>query len=288
MYSNLGTRRIGGAFETLAMVAAALSLATFFTFVTSDPASVFLGAVSPLIVGALSLAAAITDMNGKALPSLILIAVSGGLAVVFTLLQLTDPNGLFIISDLLVVSEAPIWLLFWVQDLAPLVVIGLAIYAFVALRGATRVAPLPAGRATALKVTGLVGIVLMGSGLLAVIGTLFWFGTWWIGLIPLIVGVELLYVWLASAIANLAESKGRSWALFFWLALLVSWFIMLIIAAAVSPLETQQKSRTVAETSLQNSEDPGEQIRKLQKLKDEGLLTEAEFNLKKKEMLDRF
>jgi hypothetical protein len=40
-------------------------------------------------------------------------------------------------------------------------------------------------------------------------------------------------------------------------------------------------------TVIEDSKEPSEQIRKLAKLRDDGILTEEEFEAKKKELLDR-
>lgn len=296
MYTNLGSRRIGGAFEALAMIAAALMIGDFFYFVTSlgslDSSYFLTVLVAPLLLGAVALAAAISDMTGKALTTLVLIAVAGGLAALFTLIQLIQFQAIYVIDDLQYVADGSLGFINWIADLAPFVLIGLAVSALVALNNVqdktVRVTAMVPGRATSLKVTGLAGFVIFGSGIYVLIASAMSFGDPTAGIVLAYLGAFIVYIWVASAIANMAEKKGRSWALFFWLALLVSWLIMLIIAAAISPLETApQARRQPVARPASASTDPGDQIRNLQKLKDEGLLTDAEFAEKKKQLLDR-
>ena len=273
MYKNLGSRRIGVAFEAIAMIAAAIFLGNFFSFFGSLSVEVWGFLIGSLLIGALALAAAISDMKGKALSTLVLSAVSGGLALVTTLIGLIQFQGYIDLFTIIV----------------DVIAIALAVYAFVALRNAQSKSPssqpMIDGKSSSLKITGLVGVVLIGAGLISLLLSVM---GWFVSLIPIIAGVQLIYIWVACAIADLAERKGRSWPLFFWLALLVSWVIMLIIAAAITPLGSASapRNQAPAQPSTKGT-DPGEQIRKLQKLKDDGLLTDAEFAEKKKELLAR-
>ncbi len=296
MYSNLGSRRIGGAFEALAMIAAALMIGSFLVLVSLldfiDPAYFLTVLVAPLVLGALALAAAFTDMTGKALPTLILISVAGGLALVLTLLQLIQFQVIYVVDDLQYVINGTLGVTLWIADFAPFVLVALAVSALVALSNAqnkpVRVSPMASGRATSLKVTGLAGIAIIGSGIFVLISSATGWGNPIAAAVLAYVGLFLVYIWVASAIANMAERKGRSWPLFFWLAFLVSWVIMLIIAAAISPLDTAPGERTQpAAPPAGNAADPTEQMRNLQKLRAEGLITEAEFAEKRKQLLER-
>jgi hypothetical protein len=94
----------------------------------------------------------------------------------------------------------------------------------------------------------------------------------------------VLYVALVALIADMAKRKGRSWAVFFWLALLFSPLIMWIIAASISP---QAGSAAYVAPPQSGNPDSTEQLKKLAELRDEGILTKAEFESKKKDLLDR-
>jgi hypothetical protein len=230
-------------------------------------------------------------MGGKARPTFVLIALAGGIAIVSLLLDLLQYQVVFIISNWELLAYGLQYIVVIIASLADYFVIGLAVYVLVSRRklanAPVKSLPLLPGRASSLKLTGFAGLVLIGSslfGLIVLAATGYGSGI----VVPFAIGILLVYIWIASAIANVAEEKGRSWALFFWLALLVSWLIMLIIAASMSPLGAAQPARNGPATPSSNkSDDPGERIRQLQKLKDDGLLTEAEFLEKKKEMLDR-
>lgn len=112
--------------------------------------------------------------------------------------------------------------------------------------------------------------------------------TYFIGLIGVWVGFFILLLGINSLIADLAKSKGRSWAAFFWLSILFSPLIMWIIAATVSPLPgSAAYLAPVVATSNSGSPDIAKEIEKLGSLKEKGLITKAEFEAKKKELLDR-
>lgn len=94
----------------------------------------------------------------------------------------------------------------------------------------------------------------------------------------------VLYFSLFGLIADMAARKGRSWQAFFWLSLLVTPLVMLIIAASISP---QAGSAAYVAPTQSGTPDSAEQLKKLAELRDEGILTKAEFEAKKKELLDR-
>ena len=102
--------------------------------------------------------------------------------------------------------------------------------------------------------------------------------------IVLVTGLLLIWLSLSALIAEMAEAKGRSWAAFFWLSVLFSPLIMWIIAAAISPFAG---SAAYVAPPQSGNPDSTEQLRKLAELRDEGILTKAEFEAKKKELLDR-
>jgi hypothetical protein len=100
-----------------------------------------------------------------------------------------------------------------------------------------------------------------------------------------VIGLGIVIFALAGLVADMAESKGRSWAAFFWLSILLSPLIMWIVAASVSPFPG---SPTFISTGVgPDSIDPADQIKKLSDLQKEGIITKAEFASKKKDLLDR-
>ena len=96
----------------------------------------------------------------------------------------------------------------------------------------------------------------------------------------------VLYVALVALIADMAKRKGRSWAVFFWLALLFSPLIMWIIAASISPLPNSEAYVAPPANQQSGNVDSTEQLKKLAELREAGILTKAEFEAKKKELLD--
>jgi hypothetical protein len=105
----------------------------------------------------------------------------------------------------------------------------------------------------------------------------------------IIAEVLVLYLTLFGFIADMAAKKGRSWAAFFWLSLLVTPLIMLIIAASISPIPGSVAYVTPEGKNPADKDQLDEtvQLRKLAELRDSGILTKAEFEAKKKELLDR-
>ena len=102
--------------------------------------------------------------------------------------------------------------------------------------------------------------------------------------LPLFVlGLLLLSLSLSTLIADTAKRKGRSWAAFFWLSVLVSPVIMGIIVASLgqrSELDFPESGKpTKDERSLES------RLMELQELKDKGLLSDNEFNEAKKKAI---
>lgn len=107
-------------------------------------------------------------------------------------------------------------------------------------------------------------------------------------LIPPVLGIFVIVFALCGLIADMAEAKGRSWAAFFWLSVIFSPLIMWIIAATISPIAgSSTYVAPVAAPSNSGSPDIAKEIEKLGSLKEKGLITKAEFEAKKKELLDR-
>ena len=81
---------------------------------------------------------------------------------------------------------------------------------------------------------------------------------------------------------------GLIYAAFFWLSVLISPLLMWIIAAAISPLPNSNSTGSPAASSQSNaSSQIARDIEELGSLRDRGLITKAEFDSKKKELLDR-
>lgn len=89
--------------------------------------------------------------------------------------------------------------------------------------------------------------------------------------------------WASSAIGRMAEKKGRSYYAFFWLSALINPILMWIIAAAIS----KQPAARTSPAAINTHDEATDQIAKLGALKEQGLITKAEFDAKKRELLDR-
>ena len=110
----------------------------------------------------------------------------------------------------------------------------------------------------------------------------------WVDLVFIFIDVLSLFVIFAASIADKAEKKGRSWEAFFWLSMLFSPILMLIIVELISPLPSSvahSSSESAARASF--SPDLMDQIKKLGDLRDQGLITDQDFEAKKNELLNR-
>lgn len=98
------------------------------------------------------------------------------------------------------------------------------------------------------------------------------------GVLGLVFGI------IASAIGEIAESKGRSYNAFFGLSMLISPIITGLIVSALAPVSKvdSKQAKTVAPDN-----DIASQIGKLNELRQIGALSDAEFDTKKKQLLDR-
>lgn len=109
-----------------------------------------------------------------------------------------------------------------------------------------------------------------------------------LAIVAMLVIPVLIYFGLAGLIGDLAKSKGRSWAAFFWLSVLLSPIILWIVAAAIAPIHNPDSVPDSALSPAANAAtDIANEIEKLGSLKEQGLITEAEFDSKKKELLGR-
>lgn len=111
------------------------------------------------------------------------------------------------------------------------------------------------------------------------------FATYILAFALTIISVFIYWLTLSALIADYAKNKGRSWIAFFWLSVLVGPIIMWIVAVAISP--TSQSASGVSASSQKVNLDTSEQLRKLSELHKDGVLTDAEFESKKKELLGR-
>jgi hypothetical protein len=163
-----------------------------------------------------------------------------------------------------------------------LVGLGLPFLVLAATRRAGKVNPKP--RFSRAKVTIFVGL---GLFVLAPIASFFlrFFVPGWVFSVLTVVGLLLVVLSLASLIADLAEHKGRSWAAFFWLSVVLGPLIMSIVAASVSPFP--DSPGYVSPRVALDGPDAADQIKKLSDLQKEGIITKAEFAAKKKDLLDR-
>jgi hypothetical protein len=85
---------------------------------------------------------------------------------------------------------------------------------------------------------------------------------------------------IGERIATSAERKGRSWSAFYWMSVLLSPIISVIIVA------TLPSGKNVPGPVNDSRPDEIENIRRLAQLRDDGILTEDEFQAKKKSLLN--
>lgn len=101
--------------------------------------------------------------------------------------------------------------------------------------------------------------------------------------IVFILGLLTISLAFSILIADTAKRKGRSWAAFFWLSVLVSPIIMGIIVASLG----QQSAPHPSESSKPSKDDQSLEYRllELNGLKDKGVVSEEEFAQAKKKIL---
>lgn len=100
----------------------------------------------------------------------------------------------------------------------------------------------------------------------------------------------LVNIILSLLIANSADKKGRSFWGFFWLTMIAGPIIMGIVVVAISPITPKRRSvvgSSRTQTSAQTLNDVPSQIERLAELRDKGILTDAEFDQKKQQLLDK-
>lgn len=126
------------------------------------------------------------------------------------------------------------------------------------------------------------GLVLIVVGNVAIYTD--WAGDNWIYCVVL--GGVLFILGFAGLVANMAKAKGRSWIAFFWLSVFFTPILMWIIAATITPIPGSKDYVPFAATVV-TEPDSLEQIKKLGKLREQGLITDEEFEIKKRDLLNR-
>ena len=180
-----------------------------------------------------------------------------------------------------------IWNILFDPTLIVLVLLVVAAIVFIVLARRRQAGKTNPNSRSGAKIALLVGAALLVFALiLSFIGQAA--SVFWIAYVTIpsgVIGILLVIFSLAGLIADMAQSKGRSWAAFFWLSILLSPLIMWIVAASVSPLPGSREY--VSPGVAPDAPDTTEQIKKLSDLQKDGILTKAEFEAKKKDLLDR-
>ncbi len=158
-----------------------------------------------------------------------------------------------------------------------------------ALKGTSKPA-MPRSKLAAILVASVVSFVAVI--LLSSVGRDLSYGNSFKVYAGLVVLTWAISMWVSLPIAALAVRKGRSWPLFYWLSALVSPVIMLIIAAVISPPADkggvrESPSLGVPAPTTSATVSVTVQIQELGLLRDQGLLTDEEFDAKKTELLNR-
>jgi len=97
--------------------------------------------------------------------------------------------------------------------------------------------------------------------------------------------VLVIWFWVSHVIAKAAARRGRSYWAFWWLSVLISPIITGIIVATIGPVH--QTTPTESVTQADQEPDLSKKLKQLGQLKNEGILTDSEFEAKKKDLLDR-
>ena len=99
--------------------------------------------------------------------------------------------------------------------------------------------------------------------------------------------IWLLYVGACYLVGNAATTKGRSWDAFFLLSVFVSPLIMGIIAASVSATAEGVIKNVKPDSPAASVSQVPDQLRQLMQMREQGLVSESEFEAKKAEILSR-
>jgi hypothetical protein len=251
---------------------------TYFIFLVVEALLLFLGAF--------------LGLRGKLTSAIWLVAASLSLQVVDVFRNVVSGLGVVWIpffSPLQYLAEVDITTFFTLADglgfYATIVALGLFVRARVTLGSPrNRVPGYKIFPIVVASVELLVGLLLLGNADFEVSygdGLRIYVGLGLVGLST--------FMWISLPIATLAERKGRSWPLFFWLSALISPLIMIIIAAAISTQPNPQSSSVtpLGESEAKHVTSVPSQIQELGLLRDAGLLTDEEFSSKKTELLGR-
>lgn len=132
----------------------------------------------------------------------------------------------------------------------------------------------------------------IGGALVLLLVTSLWVGLYGLSdaaeiFLTIFLSVVLLIV--AAIVANVAHKKARSWAAFFWLSILINPLLVgLIVAIIPAATPTQVAPTPVApDQGAVSQEDLLEKLERLGQLRDKGVITEADFETKKAELLGR-
>lgn len=104
------------------------------------------------------------------------------------------------------------------------------------------------------------------------------------------------YILLCSLVAQAAERKGRSHQAWFWIAFGFGVVVPAVIVAIIAPLQEQRASIgpgsrdasgqiPTASTASDEATSKADAIKKLAELRDQGILTDEEFNIEKAKVL---
>jgi hypothetical protein len=91
--------------------------------------------------------------------------------------------------------------------------------------------------------------------------------------------VGVAFALFASAVANKAEEAGRGWLSFFWLSLFISPLITWLIVATLKPAIGTPAESTSRVDTLESK------LEELKRMKEKGLISQAEFDEAKKKSL---
>lgn len=154
-----------------------------------------------------------------------------------------------------------------------LVIVGLVFYARSLLRSHK-------GRDARVRLYSLFGTLFLIGPLIYLVLYAIFPGSNFLGNILLGFAFGWILTKISDLIATRAEQKGRSWLAFYWITVLLSPIISIIIVATLPPKHDSSDPKHPSKP------DQIENIRRLSQLRDEGILTEEEFQEKKRSLLD--
>jgi hypothetical protein len=136
----------------------------------------------------------------------------------------------------------------------------------------------------ATKTQNVVLAIILYVGLVFLVNMIFGTGYFVYIVLTLAFLIGCLFALIGLVIADIAERKGRSWDAFFWLSVLVSPILMWIIVATIKSdkqVVSHQAATSPVEVTVTSK------LQELQNLLDSKLITEEEFEIKRKELLGR-